>query len=208
MAVRLAVRDAAADFVQACGPAEFAQCVGVIAVAGLGKQGAGYLRHPLGLCFVHSKALHQRAYGGGSQVGGGLLAVEQIVQSALAQGALRHLHTVNLQQLKHGAQHTEPAANDGAALFLEPFQAQPVSALGAQHALLQPVQPFGGDGAGRMACCGQHVAHGAYRARGAVGHFPVFGAVSVQGLVQHGFGRDFCGVEGLGRKHTLRKIPR
>ena len=79
----------------------------------------------------------------------------------MAQGALGHLHLLDVQQIKHGAQYADPSANDGAPFFLEAFQADAIRRLGAQQAFLQPVEALAGDDALGAARSCKHVANGA-----------------------------------------------
>ena len=78
--------------------------------------------------------------------------------------------------------------------------------MGPDQAVQQQVQPATGDGAGRLAQGRQDVANGTYRAGGTVRHVPGVAPVGVQRFVQHGFGGNFCDLEGLGRELAVGEI--
>ena len=110
---------------------------------------ASHLADPLGLGCVSAKFRRQPRHGGGAQIGLFLLAVNQVVQHAVAQRALCGLHLVDLQQVKHRTQHTDTAANHSAAVVFHAFQLQAVHGLGFQQLVQQPVQPGPRDDAWR-----------------------------------------------------------
>ena len=75
-----------------------------------------------------------------AHVGVGMFAIEHVVQHAMAQGALGGLHAVDPQQVEHGPQHADAAADHGPAVVLQPRQPHAVGAARLQQLALQPVQ--------------------------------------------------------------------
>ena len=124
-----------------------------------------------------------------------MLAIQQVEQRAVAQGALGHLHLVDLEQVEHGTQHTDAAADDRAPVFLQTVHAHLVRAAGRHQLLAQPVQALAGDGAGGPAGGAQHVTHRAYGSRRAVGHVPGIAVIGAQRFFQHGLRGDLGGFE-------------
>ena len=155
---------------------------------------------------VHAKPLHQPLDGRGAQVGAGLFAIQEVIQSPLAQGPLCNLHFVDVQQIKHGTQHADTTPDDCSALLLEPVQAETVGTLGAEQTLSQPVQSIAGDQARRSSSGGQNVTHGARCARRPIGNVPCIGAKGRERLVQHCLGRNLCPQKGLGGELSIGKI--
>ena len=175
--VVVAVRDAAADLVQLRRPAQLALLARQFSrVAGrveLAQQGAGDFPHPARLRRVRAELggqpLHRRA----ADVGFSMLAVQQVVQDAMAQCALGCLHLLDLQQVEQRQQHAQAAADHGAPVFLQALELHPVGAARGQQLLLQPVQPVTGDAAALPARGAEDVAHRADRPRRAVRHIPL-----------------------------------
>ena len=89
-----------------------------------------------------------------------MLAVQQIVECTLAQGALRHVHLPYFEQIENGSQHADASTNHGPTVFLEAFEAHTVGMLRAQQTLLKPVEPLCGDDPSGAASRSEHVAHG------------------------------------------------
>ncbi len=199
MLVVIAVRDMAADFMQQGGPVELAlntpQFSRRQAGAGLREEGSGDPAHALGLRGVCVELVGQPLHAGRAQVGRFFLAVEQVVQHAMAQGTLGGLHLPDAHQLEHRTQHADAAANHGTPVVLHAFELEALCALGLEQAVQQPVQPFARDQALGPAPGHQHVADSTHRARRAVGHVPA-AAVEIDGFVQHRLGGHLRRLEG------------
>lgn len=103
----LAVGDDAAYLMQACGPCQFACRTFAVDGCRLGEKSAGHAGNPFGLGHVHCEPLHEPVHGGGSQIGFGLLPLQQVVERALAQCALSRMHLPDFEKIKHRPQHTD-----------------------------------------------------------------------------------------------------
>jgi hypothetical protein len=158
--VRIGMRDHVADLEQLGGPHALPLGVRVAAVQ-LAQEVHGDPAHPLRLQRIGFELAGQYRHGRPAHVGVRPLAVEHVVQQAVAQRALRRPHLVDLQQREEGAQHAEPAPDHGAAVFLEPGQPHAVGAARREQRVVQPVEPFARDHAGGVAGTLQHVRHGA-----------------------------------------------
>ena len=193
--VVVAVRDPAADFMQLNGPAELAQQPvqldrGVLA-AKLAQQQARHLADPQGLRLVDAEPARQPLHGGGADVGFAVLALQQVVQRAMAQRPLRRVQLLDLQQVEHCLQHADAAADHGPPVVLDAVQAQLVGRASREQAVMQPRQARPVDDARRVASRGQHVGHRADGAGRAVSHVPFARSVGAQRFVQHGLGGHF-----------------
>ena len=196
---------------QLTGPVEFFQIALALFRSHFGRswqqglqQALRRFRNPVGLRFVGAKALRQPLHHGRAHILRAL-ALNQVVQRAMAKGALGHLHLVDLQQIKDRLQHGQSPANDGFSVFFDAVQAQVVWRLRLDQPVFQPTQSFAGDFFFWPARCGQHIGHSPDRARGAVASVPMASVEQNLGFVQHRFGRDFGGLERRQRPSPFGK---
>ena len=118
--VIVTVRNLAADFVKLRSPVELAlEAVGF----GLWQGGSCHqekmARHPtdpLSLCGIGIEFPCDALNGGGPQIGQLLLAVKQVVQQTVPQGALGCLHLFDAKELENCPEHANAAANHRASV--------------------------------------------------------------------------------------------
>ncbi|MNV50174.1 hypothetical protein D3C71_1421680 [compost metagenome] len=117
------------------------------------------------------------------------------------------MHLADVQQIKHGAQHTDTSADHGAPFILQSVHAQAISGLRTQKSIAKPVQAFAGNEAHRPPCRGEYISHCACRARRSIRHVPGAGPEGPNGFVQHCFGSNFGSTEGINGEFTVGEIP-
>ena len=211
--VVIAVRDLYANFMQLRSPVQLEQILLFLFgqqphLPGLQlfKQTASHFRYAPSVGGVHIKTGGQSPHGNGGQVGLIRCIAHQIANQPMPQAAAGLLELVNVQQVKYRPQNAQAPTDDGAAVVFHAGNAKAVAALRLQQLFKQPVQPLAGHRGCRPAPGGQHIAHGAYCARRAIGHVPTVAAVGVEGLVQHRLGGNFGHLKGVGGELALRKI--
>ncbi len=125
----------------------------------------------------------------------------------MAQAASGLRQCLNAQQTEHGTHDTDPTPNDGLAVLTHASYFEPVSTLGRQQFVQQPVQTILRHNACWPTRCHQHVGNGSYRSGGAVCGVPQAGMVGVQGLIKHRLGSNLGNGKRFLCKLTVREIP-
>ena len=206
--VVVAVRNTTPHFVELGCPLQFSFGPFAAWGGGLPEQRAGRGCHALGMGGVYCESLHERIHGGGAQVCFRLLAIQQVVECALAQCSLSHLHFFDFEQIKHGAEHTDTPANHRTSIFFQPLHAHAVGTLGAQQLFVQSIQTRTGDQSFRASHGRQDVPNRPGCARRSVSNLPGISLENGKCFVHYRLGSNFCSQEGLRGECSVRKIPR
>ena len=158
------------------------------------------------MCRIDIKASCKTCNTGGAQIRLSLFPVNQVIQYAVAQCALRCLHLFNAQQVKHSAQHTDTATNHGPAVFFHAVNFQAICTLGFDQAIQQPVESGLTDKTSWPVTRCQHVTDSANRARRPVSHVPRAGLVGIDSFVQYGLGGHFGRLESAQSELPVCKV--
>ena len=197
------------QFMQACGPVQLARMAFVqgVGLCNLREQGRCHGADAPGLGGVNREPLAQPHHGAFAQIGLVTATVNQVIQGALSQRAFCDGHVLDVEQVEHGTQHTQAAADDQFAVVLDAFQPEVLDRTSLEQAVKQPVQVGAADGLAPtpIGCHGfGDCPDGTGRP---IGHVPLAAWKHVQRLVQHGFGRNLRRSERTVSKGVARKVP-
>ena len=162
--VVIRMRNVCADLMQAASPNQFA-LHGRQVICGCSgwdffEEQSRRVTHALCLLRINAKTLGQPFDHRLTNVGT-FIALEQVVQGALTQGALRGMQFIDVEQFKQGHQDGQSTANHGTSVFFDAVEFQLIRATRFDQLLFEPIQAFTGDGACRPTRRFKHVHHGA-----------------------------------------------
>ncbi|MCY1548882.1 hypothetical protein D9M68_850210 [compost metagenome] len=131
-----------ADLVQPRGPGQLLRVALVLCIqrGNLREEGGAHRTDALALGFICREAVSQPVHGAFAHVAAVGVAVDQVVQRAVAQRALGGQHLLDAEQVEDRAQNAHASAHHGAAVVLQAFDAQLVNVAGLDHAIGEPVQ--------------------------------------------------------------------
>ena len=86
--------------------------------------------------------------------------LQQLMQSALAQGALSYFQFIDTHDFQRSHQDGQATGNNCAAVFLEARNAQAVHVPSFLHLLLQPLQAVRRQNSTRVSAASEHVTDG------------------------------------------------